>query len=178
MDFYEVISTRRSIRKYKRDEIPEDVLKRVLNAGRIAPSGSNRHAVRIIVIRDPERKKKMVPLCKGQEFVADAPVLLAACAKNLNYNRGDYMGNFSMLVDGAIVVDHMTLTARAEGLATCWIGSFSNDGIKKALSIPEDVNVVALTPLGYPASNNLFSLPKDKKELEEIVYYEKWPDNV
>ncbi|MCM8817927.1 MAG: nitroreductase family protein [Candidatus Omnitrophica bacterium] len=174
MDFYEVIRTRRSVREYKKDQIPEEVLKKVLDSARIAPSGSNRQPWKFILIKDTERKKKMVELCEGQEFVAQAPVLIVACGKNIHYNRGKWMGDYSMIVDVAIAVDHLTLSARAEGLGTCWIGSFDNEGIKKFLNIPEDVNVVALTPLGYPKDPNVFKETKNRKKLEEIICYETW----
>jgi len=174
MDFYEVIKTRRSVRSYKKDPIPDDVLKRILNAARIAPSGNNRQPWRFIIIKDEERKKKMVELCEGQKFVAEAPILIVACGRNIHYNRGGWMGDYSMIVDVAIAMDHLTLSARAEGLGTCWIGSFDNEGIKKFLGIPEDVNVVALTPLGYPKNPDVFKETKDRKNLEEIICYDKW----
>jgi nitroreductase len=174
MDFYEVIKTRRSVRSYKKDPIPDDVLKRVLNAARIAPSGNNRQPWKFIIIKDEERKKKMVELCEGQKFVAEAPILIVACGRNIHYNRGGWMGDYSMIVDVAIAMDHLTLSARAEGLGTCWIGSFDNEGIKKFLGIPEDVNVVALTPLGYPKKPDVFKETKDRKNLEEIICYDKW----
>ena len=176
MDFYEVIETRRSVRAYKSDPVPDEVLKKVLNAARIAPSGSNRQPWKFIIIKEPERKKKMIDLCEGQKFVAEAPVLIVACGRNIHYNRGGWMGDYSMIVDVAIAMDHLTLAARAEGLGTCWIGSFDNEGIKKFLNIPEDVNVVALTPLGYPANPDVFQPVRDRKKLEEIISYETWSD--
>ncbi len=174
MDFYEVIRTRRSVRKFRADAIPEDVLQRVLDAARIAQSGSNRQPWRYIIIKDKERMKEMLPVCGGQPFVAEAPVLIVVCGTNLNVNRAGYMGDLSMLVDVSISFDHLTLAARAEGLGTCWIGSFSNDGLKKYLEIPEDVQVVALTPLGYPADAGAFSENTNRKDLKEIVCYEKY----
>jgi len=176
MDFYEVIETRRSVRAYKPDPVPDEVLKKVLNAARIAPSGSNRQPWKFIIIKESERKKKMIDLCEGQKFVAEAPVLIVACGRNIHYNRGGWMGDYSMIVDVAIAMDHLTLAARAEGLGTCWIGSFDNEGIKKFLNIPEDVNVVALTPLGYPANPDVFQPVRDRKKLEEIISYETWSD--
>ncbi|MBN2569569.1 MAG: nitroreductase family protein [Deltaproteobacteria bacterium] len=174
MEFYEVIRTRRSVRKYKSDEIPEDVLKRLLDTARIAQSGSNRQPWRYIVIRDKARMKGMLPFCSNQVFLAEAPVLIVACGKNINLNRGGYMGDLSMLVDVSISFDHLTLAARAEGLGTCWIGAFNNEGLKKYLDIPEDVQVVAISPLGYPAETDSFSENTRRKALEEIVFYEKY----
>lgn len=176
MDFYKVIETRRSVRSYKSDPVPDEVLQKILNAARIAPSGSNRQPWKFIIIKDPERKRKMIDLCEGQKFVAEAPVLIVACGRNIHYNRGEWMGDYSMIVDVAIAVDHLTLAARAEGLGTCWIGSFDNEGIKKFLNIPEDVNVVALTPVGYPENPDVFHPVKNRKRLEEIISYETWSD--
>jgi len=131
MEFYEVIRTRRSIRSYESDPIPEDVLNKVLEAARIAPSGSNRQPWRFIVVKDEELKKQLVPACGDQSFIADAPMVIVACGYDIHWNRGGYMEAMSMLVDVSIAFTHLILVARAEGLGTCWIGSFSNDEVKK-----------------------------------------------
>jgi len=167
LDFYEVIRTRRSIREFRPDPIPDEVLKRALDAARIAPSGSNRQPWRFILVRDEGLKEKLVPLAGGQRFIAEAPIVVVACGIDIKHNRGGYMGDMSMLVDVAIAFDHLTLAARAEGLGTCWIGSFDNNRIKDLLKIPMEANVVALTPLGYPRGG--FSEPGPRKSLGEIV---------
>ena len=167
MDFYEVIRTRRSIRSFRPDPIPDEVLRRVLDAARIAPSGSNRQPWKFILVRDEGLKGELVPLAGGQKFIAEAPIVVVACGIDIRHNRGGYMGDMSMLVDVAIAFDHLTLAARAEGLGTCWIGSFDNNGIKDLMRIPLEANVVALTPLGYPRGG--FSEPGPRKNLGEIM---------
>lgn len=167
LDFYEVIRTRRSMRSYKPDPVPDDVLRKVLDAARIAPSGSNRQPWKFIVIRDEALKERLVPLAGGQKFIAEAPIVIVACGSNINYNRGGYMGGMSVLVDVAIAFDHLTLAARAEGLGTCWIGSFDNSAIKELLKIPPEVNIVAVSPLGY--ARDAFSETGPRKGLAEIV---------
>lgn len=173
MDFYDVIATRRSVRSFRQDPIADTVLQRVLNAARIAPSGSNRQPTRFILIRDRNRAEQLVPLCYDQQFIAQAPVLLVACGKDIGTNRGGYMGKLSMLVDVSIAVDHLTLAARAEGLGTCWIGSFDNRGIKQYLKVPKQFEIVALTPLGYPEGNP-FVETSDRLSLAELVCDEEW----
>ena len=173
MDFYEVIRTRRSIRSYKPDPIPEEVLTRVLDAARIAPSGSNRQPWKFIVVKDEELKRRIAKACHSQMFIAEAPVVIVACGYNIHYNRGEYMGDFSMLVDVSIAFTHLILAARAEGLGTCWIGSFNNEEIKRILGIPEEVNVVAITPLGYPKDEE-FREPGPRKPLSEIMSVDKF----
>jgi nitroreductase len=150
------------------------MLHRALDAVRIAPSGSNRQPWRFILVKDPALKGALVPLCHGQRFVAEAPILIVACGYNIHYDRGGYMGDYSMLVDVAIAVDHLTLAACAEGLGTCWIGSFDNGGIKALLGIPDDVQVVALTPLGFPRTAGPSASQKSRKSLEEIICEDRW----
>ena len=173
MEFYEVIKTRRSIRSYSPEPIPEDKLRRVLEAARIAPSGANRQPWKFIVVRDEDLKKKVAEACNHQTFISEAPVVIVACGRNIGYNRGGYMGSLSMVMDVTIAMTHLILAARAEGLGTCWIGAFNNDELKKVLDIPPEYNVVAITPLGYP-KGEAFTSSMSRKSLEEIVCYEKF----
>ena len=169
MDFYKVIQTRRSVRSYKKNPIPKEVLE----AARVAPSGSNLQPWKFILVKDDALKQKMVSACDNQEFVAEAPLIVVACGKKLLFNRGGYMGEMSMLVDVSIAFTHLILAARAEGLGTCWIGAFENDEIKRLLKVPDGYEVVAATPLGYP-SEDVFTEPRNRKPLDEIVSTNKY----
>jgi nitroreductase len=173
VDFYEVVRTRRSIRSYRPDPVPDDVLKRVLEAARISPSGSNRQPWKFIIVKNKELKRKLAVACHNQMFIAEAPIVIVACGYNIHWNRGEYMGDLSMLIDVSIAFTHLILAARAEGLGTCWIGSFSNKEVKEILRIPEDVNVVAITPLGYPKDER-FEDPGPRKPLLEILSIDKF----
>jgi len=173
LDFYKVIQTRRSVRSYKKNPIPEEVLNRVLEAARVAPSGSNLQPWKFILVKDDALKQKMVSACDNQKFVAEGPLIVVACGKKLLFNRGGYMGEMSMLVDVSIAFTHLILAARAEGLGTCWIGAFENDEIKRLLKVPDGYEVVAATPLGYP-SEDVFTEPRNRKPLDEIVSTNKY----
>ena len=173
MEFYEVIRTRRSIRSYKSDPIPDEVLNRVLDAVRIAPSGSNRQPWKLVVVKDEKLKQKLVSACNDQNFIGEAPIIIVGCGYNIHRNRGGYMGDMSVLIDVSIAFTHLIQAARAEGLGTCWIGAFSNDEVKKLLNIPDEVNVVAVTPIGYPSGKG-FRDPGDRKKLEEIVSIDRF----
>jgi nitroreductase len=173
VDFYEVIRTRRSVRSFRKDLIPEEVLNRVLEAARVAPSGSNLQPWKFILVKNDTLKQKMIPACNNQNFVADAPLIVVACGQKLPINMGGYMGEMSMLVDVSIAFTHLILAARAEGLGTCWIGAFKNDEIKKLLEIPDEYEVVAVTPLGYP-SEDVFTEPRNRKNLDEILSLNKY----
>jgi nitroreductase len=172
MDLHEAVRTRRSIRAYKPDPIGDETLNRVLEAVRIAPSGSNRQPWRFVLVKDEELKRQLAAACNGQAFIAEAPLVVVACGFKIPIDRGGYMGNMGMLVDVSIAFTHLILAARAEGLGTCWIGAFDNNEVKKLLKIPEDVNVVAVSPLGYPKQG--FSNPGARKQMDEIVSVDKF----
>lgn len=172
MDLQEAIRTRRSIRAYKPDPIDDETLNRVLEAVRIAPSGSNRQPWRFILVKNEELKKRLAAACNKQAFIAEGPLVVVACGFKIPIDRGGYMGNMGMLVDVSIAFTHLMLAARAEGLGTCWIGAFDNNEVKKLLKIPEDVNVVAVSPLGYPRQG--FSNPGARKQMDEIVSVDKF----
>jgi nitroreductase len=171
MEFYDVILKRKSVRKYDPEPIPEKILKKILEAGRIAPSAKNIQPWRFIVIKDPEMKKKVAEACNNQMFMAEADVIVCGCAlEKIAYGRmGGSLNSYP--IDLAIAFDHMILAATSEGLGTCWIGAFSEEKVKEVLGVPKDVRVVALTPIGYPAEE-----PKGRprKELKEIVSYDKY----
>jgi nitroreductase len=174
MNFFDVIRTRRSVRSYRPDPIPEDVLDRVLEAVRIALSASNRQPWRFIIVKDEATKQKIITACYGQSWVAEAPVIVVACGNDKIFdhgnNHGGYMGNMSMIVDTSIAFTHLILAARVEGLGTCWIGWFSNDQLKKILNVPGDWDIVALTPLGFPSVGDAaFREPGSRKPLKKIV---------
>lgn len=171
MDVFEAIKTRRSIRDYRPDRVPEEKLLRCLEAFRLAPSACNYQPWRAIVVRDPKTKERLAEASFGQYFIAEADVVIVACGWEARaYKR---MGGYwnALAVDVAIAVDHLTLMAQAEGLGTCWIGAFDEQKVRDVLGIPSDVMVVALTPLGFPAGP---ARATPRKPLEEIVCYEKW----
>ncbi len=180
MEFYDVIRTKRSVRKFKNDAIPEEVLNRVLDAARIAPSGHNTQPWRYVIVKDPDLRKRMVPACNNQEKVAEAPVLIVACGHKLSLDKGrkrnigGYVGEMSFLLDMAIGFTYLTLAARVEGLGTCWIGAFNNTEVKKLVGVPERYEVAALTPIGYPADSNAFREPGPRKTMDEIVAVNKF----
>jgi nitroreductase len=168
MEFYEVIRTRRSIRSYKADPVPEESMRRVLDAARMAPSGSNRQPWRFYVVKTPEKKRRVAQACGGQTWIDQAPIAIVTAGWKVPTNRGGYIGDMSFVMDLSIAFTQLILAARAEGLGTCWIGDFQNTEVKKILGLPDDEDVVAVTPLGYPDRGG-FTEKTNRKPLEEIV---------
>jgi nitroreductase len=169
MDVYGAIKKRRSIRTYKDRKVPGNVLNRVLDAARRAPSARNRQEWRFIAVRDPEVRKKLTVAAHSQAFVAQAPVTLVFCA-----NEGtDVMscGQPTSSIDLSIAMSYATLAATAEGLGTCWLGSFDEGAVKEVLGIPAKARVVAVSPLGYAAEK---PAARPRKKFSEVVSFEKW----
>ncbi|RLE14089.1 nitroreductase [Candidatus Aerophobetes bacterium] len=164
MDFYEVIRTRRSIREYQERPVEEDKLQRILEAARLAPSAANRQPWQFLVIKT-EKIKKEFQRAYNKDWFWQAPVIICACGiKKEAWIRSD--GKSYLDVDVAIAMDHLVLAATAEGLGTCWIGAFNPSEVKKILNLPDDIEPVALTPLGYPATS---PKPTHRKPLGKIV---------
>jgi nitroreductase len=171
LDVMEAVRTRRSIRRYQRRPVPEDVLRQVLNSARLAPSANNSQPWRIVVVRDDETKAKLATASHGQKFMATAPLVLVACGvpDEAFEFAGGYMS--SHVIDVSIALDHLTLAAHSLGLGTCWIAWFDEDKVRRLLGIPEDVRVVAMTPVGYPDE-----APErtPRRNLEELVMFDRY----
>ncbi len=169
MDFTELINKRYSVRAYKPDPIDRDQLLNVLEAARLAPTASNRQPFQVIVVHTQGRENDLLSIYQRDWFV-QAPVVLCVCGfPSKAWVRKD--GRLYLGVDIAIVMDHMVLAATDGGLGTCIIAAFDEEKARKVLAIPEDVEPILFTPLGYPAD-----VPgiKKRKNLEELVRYEHW----
>jgi len=173
MEFYDVIKTRRSVRSYSSEMPPQEAVDRLMEAVRLSPSGSNRQPWKFILVTDTEKMKKIMVACNNQKFLGEAPVMVVACGQGINYNRGGYMGDMSFIMDVSIAFTHLILAARAEGLGTCWIGSFENTKIKPILGIPDGWEVVAVSPLGYPR-DDAFKETDRRKPLNEVLSKENF----
>jgi nitroreductase len=171
MDFYDVVRARKSVRAYRRDPIPDEAFTRVMEAARLAPSAKNVQPWRFIVVRDQRIIAELAAACNDQRFIAQAPIVLCGCANEAICYRG--MGGYwnSWAVDLSIALEHIMLAAAAEGLGTCWIGSFREVEVRTLLHIPEDIKIVALTPLGYPAEE---PKARPRKSLSEITCTDRW----
>lgn len=169
MDFIELVNKRYSVRAYKRSPVRKEKLLTILNAARVAPTASNRQPFQILVIHTKGREQELLSIYPREWFV-QAPMILCVCGlPSLAWVRRD--GRRYMDVDAAIVMDHMVLAAAEMGIGTCWIAAFDVENARKVLSIPEDVEPLIFTPLGYPADSLGI---KKRKKLEELVRYEKW----
>ena len=168
MDLMQAIRARRSIRNFLDKSVEEELLLAVLEAGRLAPSARNMQDWRFIVVRDAATRSLLAKAARDQQFVGQAPVVIAACGTS---DLVMTCGQAAYAIDVAIALDHMTLAAAALGLGTCWIGAFYEDLVKEILGVPPEIRVVALLPLGYPAEE---PGPRGRKSLDEIIAREHW----
>lgn len=169
MEFFEAVDKRYSVRAYSDKPVEQEKVEQIIDAARLAPSASNRQEWRFVVVRDAGTRKKLAEIAHKQEFVGQAPVVIAACA----VTDGHLMacGQSCYPIDVAIALEHVALAAAALGLGTCWIGAFDEGAAKSLLGVPADVRIVDLMPLGYPADK---PRPKRRLRLDEILMWDKW----
>ena len=169
MEFKEVIRKRESVRSFLDKPIPDEKLRNVLEAARLAPSGSNRQDMKLIVVRDAKKREALAHAAHSQHFVGEAPVVIVAVSTNPERVMHCEVPSYAM--DIAIAVDHMTLAAVDEGLGTCWIGLFSQEQVKNIVGIPDKYKVATLFPLGFPKKERGV---KSRKPFDDIVYHESF----
>jgi nitroreductase len=169
MEFLDLIKTRYSVRAYKPDPVEEDKLQFVLEAARLAPTAANFQPFQLIVIRTAGREAELQRIYRRKWFTR-APLIICACAiPAQGWVRVDDKPYTD--VDVAIVMDHLILAGTALGLGTCWIGAFDPAAAREVLGLPDGVEPIAFTPLGYPADR---PRSKERKPLSELVRYERW----
>lgn len=169
MDLYEAIEKRCSIRSYENRPVEQDKLKRILDAGRKAPSARNRQEWKFVVVCDVAMRKSLCDAAE-QAFIVQAPVIIAVVG--LTPAAEMYCGVPTDPVDCAIAMDHMTLAAVAEGLGTCWLGHFKQDAIRRVIGVPETARIVGMLTLGYPSGPT--NKPKNRKAFEAVVCFDKF----
>lgn len=142
MEIYEALGTRRSVRSFTKDTPSREALERILEAAREAPSANNLMPWKLVVVSDPETRAALATGKYGK-FLADTPIVIVGC--------GDRQASPEWhAVDTAIALEHVVLAAAAEGLGSCWVGSFDKTAVLKAIGIPEGFEVIALIALGFP----------------------------
>ena len=171
MEFYNLIISRESIRNYDPDrQVPKQILEKILNAGRIAPSACNIQPWKFLVVSSPEMLEK-VRACYSRDWFRDAPhVLIVIGLKDKAWKRS-FDGYNSIETDVAIAMTHLILAAENEGVGTCWIEAYNPAILRKALSLNEDQLVFGITPLGFTKPGFYKNAIKNRKPLDEIVEF-------
>jgi nitroreductase len=169
MEFDELIRNRYSVRAYKSDPIDDEMLVKILEAGRFAPTAANLQPIQVIIIHTQDRESELKQIY-SRDWFTRAPLILFVCGiPSQAWIRRD--GASYLLVDAAIVMDHMILEATNLGLGTCWIAAFDAVAARKVLALPEGVEPLICSPLGFP--DDQIGI-KERKSIQELVRYEKW----
>ena len=175
MRFSELIMIRYSVRSYKPEMVEDEKLQAVLEAARLAPSAANRQPFQLIVTHTKGREEELRRIYDRHWFV-QAPIVICACSfPAQGWVRRD--GKNYCEVDVTIAMDHLILAATDLGLGTCWIGAFDPTAAREVLGIPDDIDPIAFTPLGYPADQPDTADqpgPKRRKPYSELVRREHW----
>jgi nitroreductase len=170
MEYSELIAARYSVRAYRPDPVEDEKLQAVLEAARLAPTAANRQPIQLIVMHTAGREAEIGKIYPRPWFV-QAPIVIGICAiSSQAWVRESDRFN-ARLIDAAIVTDHLILAATNLGLGTCWIAAFNLKAARTVMQLPDEVEPVIFTPLGYPADQ---PGPKTRKSLTDLVRYEHW----
>lgn len=168
MDYYQLIEQRESVRNYDASrKLEAEIINRIINAGRLAPSASNRQPWRFVLVSSEKMLNKIRP-CYHRDWFKNAPhVLIIVGDKSQSWKRSNNNYN-SIETDLAIAMDHIILAAENEGVGACWIIAYDYEILSKALNLKENEVVFSITPLGYQTKDYVKRNNKIRKTLEEV----------
>ena len=167
MEFFDLIKSRYSVRGYKDKPVEKEKLDKILEAGRLAPTGVNYQGFKIFVI-DTKKHKEALKKIYHQSWFVEAPLVLCiAMAPSKAWTRPWDAKNISD-IDASIVMDHMILQATDLGLGTCYIAAFKKYAAIEFLELDEEYEPVLFTPLGYPNDEGRNT---PRKSIDELVVY-------
>ena len=173
MDVLEAIKGRRSIRAFKSQAVSTEIVEKLIDAARWAPSAGNIQPWEFIIVRNPEIKRNLAKAALNQSFIEEAPVVIVVCADEIRSSQGYGVRGKTLycIQDTAAATQNIHLAAYSLGLGTCWVGAFNEEEARKILEIPEGVRPVAIIPVGYPAEK---PSARNRRPLNQIVHYEKF----
>jgi nitroreductase len=163
MNVFDAIRTLLAVRSYQDRPIPDEVLRRILEAGRLSPSASNKQPWHFVVVQDPATIAQLAALAPSGPYIAGAPLAIVVVIDQTPY----------AVSDASRAIQDMLLAAWDEGVGGNWVGFGGMDGVKTLLGIPANLDVLAILPFGYPA-DRMGRGKKTRKPLAEIVHRERW----
>ncbi len=162
LDAVELLLTRRSVRKFKKDDVPDELLAKIFEVCRFSPTTRNCQSYYFVLTRDRVKIEKLASLKeKTADPIRQAPLAVAICVDTEKTTR--------ITDDGHIASYHFMLTAKAYGLGTCWIGGMNRDEAKEILGIPKEHFISTITPLGFPDEIPELHERREASELYKIV---------
>ena len=173
MDVFEAIKNRRSVRDYDADkQVPQELIEKIVEAARWAPSAGNRQPVEIVVVTDKEKRERMASVSGYAPYLKDSPVALVVCVNQKKYTKGyENAREFYTPMDASAAIQNMMLAAHALGLGSCWDSVFDKKVVRELVDIPEDVEPFAIIALGYPSRA---PQPPRRRPIEEYLRWETY----
>jgi nitroreductase len=169
MELLPEIFNRQSIRSFTSRPVEDDQIKRILEAGRIAPSAKNRQPWRFVVITEESLRNRITEAAFNQEHVGQAPVIIALCSTNIDYRMPN--GQYSYPIDITFAASFMVLQAEHEGLGSCVITTFDEIEVKEMLTVPYSMKAVMLLLIGHPSEK---TMKEQRKSLDRISAFNHW----
>ncbi len=173
MDFEEILRKRHMTRVFKKDEVNEETIYKIIRNAARAPSAGHLQPWDFIVVRSKPTKEKLAKAALDQSFIVQAPVVVITCANTQRSAAiyGDRGATFYSIVDAAFASLTLLLTVTNLGLAACFVGAYNDQEVSKILKLPSHVRPVGIIPIGYGAepAKKLERLPTEK-----LIHYEKW----
>jgi len=168
----DLLGRRRMVRRYRSDPVPDDVVNRLIAAAVRAPSAGHTQPWAFVVVRDADRRRALAEAALGQMFVAEAPVVIVACAE-LERSRGRYgeRGDQYAVIDTAFACSLLLLAVVEEGLGACFVGAFHDAEVARILALPRDVKPIAVISIGRPAET---PSPRKLRRPREVIHRERW----
>lgn len=172
MDFEKIIEERYSVRSFKNEHLPKEVVDKILEAGHKAPTGCNFQPQRILVLNSDESIEKLRD-CTKCHF--GAPCAMLVCHNKDESWKRVYDGALSSPVDAAIVATHMMLAAHNEGVGVCWVMHFNPEKMRQTYNIPENYEPTALLVMGYPSEDaKPIEMHYKFRPMSETVFYDSF----
>ncbi len=176
MDTLNCIHGRRSVRRFLDVPVEFEKIGKIIDAGRMAPSAGNLQDWKFILITEKEQRDEVAKACLEQYWISQAPIIIVVCTDPERTKRFyDEQGVKFSTQNGAAAVMNMLLAIHDQELASCWVGAFEEESLKRALSIPDNVIVHAVLPIGYPDER----MPTPvRMTMESVVFVGSWGNKI
>ncbi len=154
MNTIECIKSRASVRSFKPDPVPDNVLEEIMDAAIQAPSAGNVQDWEFVIVSNQETKGRLAEAAYAQGFISQAPVVIVVCSnlKTVSSAYGERGKGMYSIQDTATATQNMMLAAWEKGVGSCWVGSFNDEKVREILVLPKHVRPMAIVPIGYPQS--------------------------
>jgi nitroreductase len=163
MEVYEAVRTVLAVREFKDTPVPPEVVRQIVEAGRLTASSMNKQPWHFIVVEDGETLRQMGELAKTGPYIAQAPLAIVVAVENTRF----------AVSDASRAIQSMILTAWSEGVGSNWVGFMGLNEVKSLLSIPETLDILGIIPFGYPAKA-IGQGKKQRKPFSEVTHRERF----